>query len=261
MDKSSTSHTTRLFAPDAYPLGGGRVLPDAQWQISTHHHPSWEFIYFLRGGGRVHLPEAELRPREFHLVAYPPEVYHAERSDPYDPEETIFISIEAGTPPPGTTARMLYDASGDLGWLCQHILEECACHGLGSPLAKAYTTAFLVLVERAWEGGTPLRDDPVTRAIRYIESQYPSEITLRDIARAAQISTSHLAHIFRTRMGISPLRYLMEVRINAARRLLAAGDLPVREVAERIGFQDPLYFSRVFRRHVGVAPSHFRDLS
>jgi AraC family transcriptional regulator of arabinose operon len=55
------------------------------------------------------------------------------------------------------------------------------------------------------------------------------------------------------------MRHLQAVRLDAARRLLATTDLPVQAVARQVGYADPLYFSRVFRREVGKSPTGFRE--
>ena len=59
--------------------------------------------------------------------------------------------------------------------------------------------------------------------------------------------------------GCGPKDYLLGIRLNRAKDLLAATELPVAAVARRVGYDDPAYFSRLFARRVGMAPVRFRD--
>jgi AraC-like DNA-binding protein len=225
--------------------------------MASHLHPYWEFIYFLQGCGRVDLPHAVLRPQQYHLVIYPPGLPHAEISDPTDPEQTIFFSAEiAGMPPPGAHL-LLPDQHGDLRWLCEHLAVEYATRGI-TPLASTYLRAFLLLVERAWDSRLPVLHDAVDLAVQYLHAHYAAPVTLSLLADAVRVTPTHLAHRFTGRLGISPMRYLQTLRMEAARRLLTTTDLPVQEVARQVGYDDPLYFSRVFRSAAGCPPTAYR---
>jgi transcriptional regulator GlxA family with amidase domain len=68
-----------------------------------------------------------------------------------------------------------------------------------------------------------------------------------------------LNRIFHQELGISPWDYLNRYRIDRAKGLLQATDLPITEVAAQVGFEDSAYFSRVFHREVGQSPRFFRN--
>ena len=84
-------------------------------------------------------------------------------------------------------------------------------------------------------------------------------LTLHDLARAAGLSHYHFCRVFRRSMYQSPMTYLREHRIQHARSLLRDTRLRVAEVATACGFDDPLYFSRVFPRINGVSPRAYRN--
>lgn len=79
-----------------------------------------------------------------------------------------------------------------------------------------------------------------------------------DLARVAGLSPAHFARLFRRWAGQRPTQFLLELRIDAARRLLTDPALSVKQVAVRVGFPDPYHFSRTFRRIDGLSPSEFR---
>jgi AraC-like DNA-binding protein len=94
----------------------------------------------------------------------------------------------------------------------------------------------------------------VKRAREYIDSRMEANPTLNEIADAAGLSSFHLLRQFKLAVGLPPHAYLMQRRVDQARRLLLRG-YPMREVAIRVGYADQAHFSREFRRFYGVAPS------
>ena len=67
--------------------------------------------------------------------------------------------------------------------------------------------------------------------------------------------------MFHEQTGTSPMRYLTDLRMSRARKLLADSSLTVREIAVRVGYPDPFHFSRSFKNAVGVSPAQFREQS
>ena len=94
------------------------------------------------------------------------------------------------------------------------------------------------------------------RTAEFIQQHFDSQLDLDTIVQAISSSKSHLCRAFKGQTGYTPIEYLTKVRIDASKRLLLAG-LPVSTVARLVGFQDPYYFSRVFRRLAGSCPTDF----
>ena len=87
-----------------------------------------------------------------------------------------------------------------------------------------------------------------------------SDLSLADLARAVHLSKDHFGRRFRREFGLSPMRYLLELRLRRARNLLLKSGLSVKQIALTVGFRDPLYFSRAFRRVLRQAPTSVRDI-
>ena len=98
----------------------------------------------------------------------------------------------------------------------------------------------------------------VDNALRYIQYNYASDIGVADIARYVGISRSQLYRAFLQDFGVSPHAYLQTYRINEACSLLRDPAYSVAEVAGSVGFNDPLYFSRVFKSIKGTTPSDYQ---
>lgn len=100
----------------------------------------------------------------------------------------------------------------------------------------------------------------VQKAIRYIDFNYSSNIDINDVAASAGISRSHLYRLFMQHISMSPNEYLMRFRISKSAELLEGNRLSVGEVAYSTGFSDQLYFSRVFKKYMGMPPSRYTGL-
>ncbi|MBQ4050975.1 MAG: helix-turn-helix domain-containing protein, partial [Oscillospiraceae bacterium] len=72
-------------------------------------------------------------------------------------------------------------------------------------------------------------------------------------------SLSRFSHLFREKMGISPHRFILSRRMEEAKKLLTYSSMTVSEIAKSIGFDDPSYFSRIFRKHTGHVPTDYRS--
>ena len=103
------------------------------------------------------------------------------------------------------------------------------------------------------------RDHIVERAVQFLMENFRRpDLQLKDVASVANVSASHLAHLLRTQVGASFVRYLTALRMEEAKRLLAETDLKVATVAGQAGYDDPTYFYRVFRRETGMTPIVYR---
>jgi signal transduction histidine kinase/AraC-like DNA-binding protein/DNA-binding response OmpR family regulator len=98
----------------------------------------------------------------------------------------------------------------------------------------------------------------VKRTVIYLQENYAHPLSRREIAESIGVSENHLSRIFRRELGISPWDYLNRYRIKQAKELLASTEDSITSVALQVGFNDPAYFSRVFRRQAGQSPSAFR---
>lgn len=97
----------------------------------------------------------------------------------------------------------------------------------------------------------------IEKALKFIQYNYGSKIEISDIADNVGVSRSHLYRIFIKHASMSPNEYLAKFRINEACALLRNSALSIGEIANSVGFDDQLYFSRVFKKYKGTAPSRY----
>ena len=95
--------------------------------------------------------------------------------------------------------------------------------------------------------------------ISYISSHYTEKITLKDISQATFYSSTYCETEFKRTTGKSIINYLIDVRINAAKKLLAESSMSCARISAAVGFDDANYFSRVFKKRTGYSPLRYRD--
>lgn len=101
-------------------------------------------------------------------------------------------------------------------------------------------------------------DNRLAPALRYMDDHVTANPLLADIAARAKLSPEHFHRLFRAQFHTTPFLYLLRRRMGKAHRLLAEGAGSVKEVATACGYDDPYYFSRVFRQHYHCAPRDVR---
>lgn len=103
------------------------------------------------------------------------------------------------------------------------------------------------------------REPLLAEVFEVIERRYPQPLSLQDVAAAVNISPGHLTTTVRRRTGRTVQEWIAERRMVQARRLLAATELPISDIARRVGFPDAGYFARTFGRMHGTSPTRWRQ--
>ena len=104
------------------------------------------------------------------------------------------------------------------------------------------------------------RRSNVDTAIEFMQEHLNENLRLEDFARVAGMSVSHFSERFRQQTGQSPMAFFIHMRMRLACRLLDLTGQPVKAVALEIGYRDPYYFSRIFKKSMGISPDKYRDI-
>lgn len=105
---------------------------------------------------------------------------------------------------------------------------------------------------------TSSEDTILTHAMEYIRLNAGSHISVAALAQFCHCSESYLSRIFKRRTGVNINVYINKVRVELAKNHLLLSGESVAEIASRVGFNDPNYFSRVFTQIIGISPTEFR---
>ena len=139
-----------------------------------------------------------------------------------------------------------------------------AMHYLVKPFDSAQITACLRKLNLLPESRPAVRGDKpgnafCTQFSVWLEHHYMRDVSLDQAAEAMGMSAFYFSRFFRTSYNQTFLEYLTAYRIDRAVELLQQTDIPVREIAVRVGYTDANYFTKVFKRHLGVTPTEYRN--
>lgn len=96
--------------------------------------------------------------------------------------------------------------------------------------------------------------------VEFMHEHLDEPLRLEDFAAEAGLSVSHFSELFRSQTGQSPMAFFIHLRMRLACRLLDLSDKPVKVVAIETGYRDPYYFSRVFKKAMGLSPEKYREI-
>ncbi len=105
---------------------------------------------------------------------------------------------------------------------------------------------------------TTLTKNYIKQTLKMIHTQYDSPLKVNDIAQKLNLNRSYLYKIFKEQVGCSIKEYLLQVKMEKSADLILNPNLSISEVSNSVGFQDPLVFSKTFKKHFQLSPSYYR---
>ncbi len=135
-----------------------------------------------------------------------------------------------------------------------HLYTESLANVLAVHLLRHHATTRPSLP--LYEGGLPQRQ--LLQVLDYVDAYLCREITLSELAELVDISQFHFSRLFKQSLGLSPYQYLLQQRIERAKRLLRRGDQPIVAIALECGFNSQSHLGRKFRQLTGLTPKAYR---
>jgi len=229
------------------------------WNFSKHSHPFFELIFFLEGRANIDAGDESVDVLGFDALIYPPGLEHAEHLDLRHRQEIICLWADTGPTRSFGHAIKLMDERGTLRELFEMAYAEfTANRPCSSDLISCYLQAIFLQVRQHFAEPSREANTLVERSLGFIHEHYARDFDIEELASQVAVSPSYLFRLFKKKMNVTPMHYRNVVRIDKAKLLLADPALAVDAVAERVGFEDPKYFARVFRDHTGSSPSVYR---
>lgn len=102
--------------------------------------------------------------------------------------------------------------------------------------------------------------DPVESALRIIKYNYNNNLNIKAIADSLFLDSAYFSRLFKTKVGASPKQYILNLRMEKAKELLISSEHPIKEISITVGFNDAMYFSKLFYKTQGTTPSNYREL-
>lgn len=247
--------------------------PKARFHFRERPSGSSQFIliYCVEGNGEIRLNETTHSISADHFFIVPTGMSHAYHSDEQNPWSIYWIHFSglksgnysrfAGQPLPierGKTSRIsdrvdLFSEifrNLDRGFSVETLeyVNLCLPHLLAS---FSHLSQFRLIKESG-------EKDPVAQSINFMIEHLTKKLKLDEIATETGLSASHYSRLFQNRTGHSPIDYFIQLKIQRACRLLDNSGWMIADVAREMGFDDQFYFSRVFRKVMGMSPREYR---
>ena len=265
--------------PVLNPLPPGKIFAQFSasrrpWKTKPHAHEGFEFLYIINGTKQFLLGGELYSARTGDLIIFRPGDVHEEwmlsrkltrmcvRCHPIDmaAAQAAFPSRETLPPVVRLPWKQRFQN------LFSRMSEERAHPKVHSDLLLgAYLVEFVVLLSRAAETFSARREKGaqdsvrarVRSAIELIHNNIDRTLRLDELARSAFMSVSRFSHVFKQEMGEAPKEYLIDERIKRAKQMLATTKMSAQDVAVSLGYDNPLYFYRLFKKKTGMTTRQY----
>lgn len=156
-------------------------------------------------------------------------------------------------------------ASSTYSYLFKEMINELQnCKTGYEDLLTMYLRQIFLLVQRTRQEERPTVSTYIQEemefARRYFNEHYNEPISIQEYAESRNMSVCYFQRNFKQIVKHTPMQYLLTIRVNNAASLLETTDYSMAEIAAIVGYEDPLYFSRLFRKIKGVSPRDYRNL-
>lgn len=121
-----------------------------------------------------------------------------------------------------------------------------------------YACLYQIFAQLLEQKRTAGKGGPIVQAETYIRRHLRENITVKEIADHVHLNNNYFTKLFKSTLGITPLQYINQSRVEKGKYLLEHTQFSVGEISDEVGFEDELYFSRVFRKYVGMSPMSYR---
>lgn len=257
-----------LVSLSVYNVGYQKCDPMYQWGPGIRDHYLIHYVLSGKGSLTVHRHTYELAKGDSFLI-YPDTeaVYAADANDPWEYAWVGFNGSDAPIILKATDFRPEHPVISDtpygdeIAHQLRHIYEVRGneLENVVEMTGRLYTTMASFLKGASHPPVQNNYNTYVQKAIEYICAHYSYPITVEDIADYVGLSRSHLFRSFETVLGQSPKEYLSDFRIKQACYLLKHSDLSITAIANSVGFESSLYFSKAFKKAKGSPPRDFRQ--
>lgn len=151
-------------------------------------------------------------------------------------------------------------------YLFKEMINELqTCYTGFEELLAMYLQQIFIRIQRVRQEQKPnistRIQEEMENARQYFNEHYNEQISIEDYARSRNMSVSWFQRSFKQIVKHSPMQYILAVRMNNAASLLDSTDYSMTEISTIVGYENPLYFSRLFKKQKGVSPSEYRKLA
>ena len=231
----------------------------------------WQLLYIASGKAHFYINDEDVVVTAGHMVLYPPkQVMHYEYFGK-DKPEVYWVHFTGGEVKnilrhydiPMDKSVFYSGNAATYGYLFKEMINELQTCNVGyQELLEMYLRQIFLLVQRSRKDrpavvSTYIQEE-MDYARKYFNEHYNEAINIEEYALSRGMSVSWFLRNFKQVTGKSPMQYILTIRMNNAVSLLETTDYNVTEISTIIGYENPLYFSRLFHKQRGLSPSEYR---
>lgn len=232
---------------------------DCKWRKDRQKHWFFEWIYSLNAQAEVELPDRVVKLNPNEMILYPPNVTHKEIPNVKHTQQIISMGISVDCDIEFETGILISDTEGILGWLFENCYKEYTQKKDGHmQLIQGFVKAIYIYTGRYISNKSFLSGNLFSQCSDYIKKNYRENLSIALLESVFCVSGSYISRMFSKKYGMGPMQYMNYCRINEAKKLLANDKNTIAMISSKVGFKDPLYFSRVFLKQEGVSPTEYR---
>jgi len=237
-------------------------------KIEEHSHEFYHYIYVVKGSGDIYI-DGEIRKfKPKHLYLLSPGKVHSFHNNTNDNLVTIEIKFEVVNEEAKKRLSLLSEIMN---------MSETPVKRIFTNIKREYTNkkfnykkiitmnmnevfAHLERVEKtkANDNKTDFNQELV-KVMEYIDENLEKDITLQELANVLCLEKTYFLKKFKTAVGITPMAYIRNVRIEKAKEFLKYSDMNITQIAETVGFISVHHFSNCFSKYIGTSPSKFKN--
>lgn len=243
---------------------------ERDWHSSTHSHSFCELFYITGGKGYFMAKGKKFFVEKNHLFIINPQIDHTEFSSEDQPLEYIVLGIEGlqfslfGSEEDEAGIVHFTQTHSNTALYLQALREEVQNTYIGhEAVCQGLLNIILILILRHEEVNLSITASvnasiACTEVKDYIDAHFKEPLTLDQLAQQAHQNKFYVAHSFKDAYGMSPIKYLMNRRVEESKHLLEETDVSVGQVASITGFSSSSHFAQAFRRATGMTPNEYR---
>lgn len=223
--------------------------------VNRHAHGNWELVYCTSKAGKFVFENAEIPYSEGDIVIIPPDVEH--KNESIYGFTNIHLNVDNATFPFSHPERVRDDGNKSL----LHLFQDAYYLYTGDPERRAaLLNAYGALIVRCISAYNSTRPkNKVAEQIKtsIVENYADANFDLESVLSSLPYCSDYLTKLMRNEVGMTPHQYLTNLRLQAASDLLCSVNSSITEVSHLCGFNNPLYFSRLFKKKYGVSPREY----
>lgn len=244
----------------------GSRYSDMTKTVMGHRHKYYELNFLTRGKTKMLINERVFEYESYDFILIPPRMSHILYESEYATFDNFVIWFKVDGEQAETDEIIkLHDYHGVVQFLCSQIYKTYMDTEMENvELITLYLKAVLCHMKKGAIISTNKHSDSaeslIRQTVRYINANiFERPLSVGEVSAIFDISPEHFSRSFKKETGVTPVRYMNELRIAEAKRLLAEYNFSVKEIAAKLFYSEPFYFSKQFRKIAGSSPSQYRE--